>query len=198
MEIGLIVLAGGKSSRMGQDKAFLKLNEKTMVQHAIDKAKKYGFQNITVVTNSPGSYDQQDIRVVKDIFPGLGPLAGIHAGLTNSKFFYNFVIPCDMPFLSFRVLDELTKSIEGKHIVVPRWQECLQPLTAIYSKACIEKIEYLLLEKKEYKLLKLYDLLETGYVYMDFQDEIFLNVNTPGDFEEAKKYLRSEELKWKK
>jgi len=84
-KLGIIILAGGQSSRMGRDKALLELGEYTLIEYIVNKVKTFGFDEIILVTNQVEKYSFLDVKIVKDFFPGLGPLAGIHAGLFYSK-----------------------------------------------------------------------------------------------------------------
>ena len=95
-KITAIILAGGKSSRMGTDKGLLDFEGNKLIQHVIDNVKS-SCEEILVVSNNDG-YNSLGYPVVKDRFLNRGPLGGIHAGLSITKTNWNFVIGCDMPF----------------------------------------------------------------------------------------------------
>ncbi|MFZ5945388.1 MAG: molybdenum cofactor guanylyltransferase [Bacillota bacterium] len=187
MEVGLIVLAGGKSSRMGKDKAFLQFSNGTMPEIIVKKAKEYGFKEILLVTNTKERVVLEDATIIEDYYKGMGPLAGIHAGLINSFFEFNFVIPCDMPFISFNLVEEMLPLTEKCQKVVPKMGTKYQPLAAIYSKKCLSQIEFLL-ENNITKVIELYSLVNTCFFTTDFNESIFFNINTPEDFNKAKEY----------
>jgi len=190
LEIGLIILAGGKSSRMGEDKAFLTLGELSLIERIIKKGQEAGIKEIIVVANTMEKYGSLDVKVVKDFYPGQGPLAGIHSGLIHSQCFTNFVVPCDMPFVTIELINKLLVKQEDCQVVVPMMEGKYQPLTAIYTKNCIHHIEYLL-KNDITKVIRLYDLVKTCYVEL-IEDASFFNINTPQDFEKARLFTKDE------
>lgn len=135
-----IILAGGKSSRMGQDKAFIKVEGQFLIKRQIALLKKI-FKNIIIVTNQPAKFKFKGIKVVQDIIKGCGPLSGIHAGLKASGSNYNFVIACDMPFISEPLIRYMLKEKKGYDVVIPRIRDKFHPLFGIYSKNCVSVIE---------------------------------------------------------
>lgn len=191
-QLGLIILSGGKSSRMGEDKAFLSLGEYSLIEWLIKKGLESGIEEIVVVTNQMEKYEQLKIKVVKDFYPGMGPLAGIHSGLVHSRYDNNFVVPCDMPFITLNLIHRLlmAQRERGCQVVVPTMERKFQPLTAIYTKDCIPHIEYLL-QNQITKVIELYQLVKTCYVELP-EDLTFFNINTPQDFLEAEELLKKE------
>lgn len=191
MDMGFIILAGGKSRRMGENKAFLKLGKATFLDIIIKKAKDFAFPQIIIVTNEAEKYSglDLDVEVVEDIYPDMGPLAGIYTGLVHTKYKINMVMPCDTPFVSKEFISELIKYKNKGNIIVPKYQEHLEPLIALYSKECINPIK-ILLDKNEKKVLKLFDLVETFYIDFKSNKYDFLNINTPNDFKKACDILR--------
>ncbi len=183
MKLGLIILAGGKSSRMGRDKAFLEWQEKTFIEHILEKAKQAKFSEIVIVTNKPEQFQFLDVEVISDIYSQMGPLSGIHAGLVYNQSQFSLVIPCDMPFIDFSLVKELEQYIKQDYAaIVPTKNEKYQPLMAIYSKECIKSIEKLLLIDNERKVDKLFDRVVTKFVVLDDTENNFFNVNTPKEF----------------
>lgn len=183
---GLIILAGGRSSRMGEDKAFLALGEHSLVERIINKGREAGIGEIIVVTNEVWKYAFLNVKVVQDFYPGMGPLAGIHAGLFHAKFMNNFIIPCDMPFVTSGLIVKLLNEQKDCQVVVPMMDGKYQPLAAIYTKHCIPLIESLL-KGDITKVIRLYDLVKTCYVELK-EDVSFFNINTPEDYFKAKLY----------
>lgn len=184
---GLIILAGGKSSRMGEDKAFLAFGEVSLIEHIINMGRQSGIKDIIVVANDVEKYSYLDVNVVSDFYPGMGPLAGIHSGLIHSNSFTNFIVPCDMPFVSTKIISKLFNEKEDCQVVVPMMDGKYQPLTAIYTKNCIAHIEDLL-KANITKVIRLYDLVKTCYVELE-EDIGFFNINTPEDYLRAQHYL---------
>ena len=147
-EFTLVLLAGGKSSRMGQNKGLLLYQGKTFAENLIEKGKQLGIEQILV---SGLSLERQDVQVVKDIYPERGPLGGIHACLTQMKTPFALVIPVDVPQIPMNVLDGLLTFYEQyleepkeKHVpIVLEHGERRENLIGIYPKsvtACIEDL----------------------------------------------------------
>lgn len=182
----LAILAGGKSSRMNyNNKAFLSFKEKTFIEHIINAGK--GFKEIIIVANDKEVYERFNLRVVEDIYKGNGPLAGIHSALKSSNTDYVLCVACDMPLVSSELLDFLGNYNEDYEILVPKYKERLQPLCSIYSKNIIGKIEESLI-RNENKLQRF--IMSSNYKVIEeldnrkFEEEDFLNVNTPIEFNE--------------
>lgn len=188
MDIGLIILAGGESRRMGCDKALLKFKGKTFLECIVEKGRKAGFKQIILSTNTPEKYMMivNGVTFVKDIFEAAGPLGGIHAGLLNSEYYYNFVVSCDTPLLSFNQLEEFYEEIRGQAAAIAVCEGNIEPLFGIYSKGCIEAIEYII-KKHELKIRKIYNLVNTVYVQVQNKEELY-NINTPRDYRRIKHY----------
>ncbi|MBU4342451.1 MAG: molybdenum cofactor guanylyltransferase [Candidatus Omnitrophica bacterium] len=180
-----IILAGGKSTRMKTDKAFLKLGPKTMIEELVSKLEKK-FSKLMIIANDKERYSRFDMQVIEDIIPDKGPLGGIYTGLVKSDSFYNFIFSCDAPFVNPDLIDYMISKAKDFDIVVPKWQDRFEPLHAIYSKDCIEAIESQL-GKNE---LKVTNCLQYVKVRVINEKEIsrfvssqpfFANINTPQD-----------------
>lgn len=187
-----IVLAGGKSTRMGTNKALLPLREKTLLATVVTALQPL-FNEIIVVTNTPELYRDLKARLVTDVIPGRGPLSGIHAGLLASPYWYNFIVACDMPFLVPGFISYLLVRAPGYDAVVPRRGGYLQPLHAVYSQGCLAAIEACL-QRQEYKAFAFYPGVRVRYVDVDGVkaqgladlEKVFFNINTPADLERAR------------
>ena len=182
----LAILAGGKSSRMNyNNKAFLSFKEKTFIEHIINAGK--SFKEIIIVANDKEVYERFNLRVVEDIYKGNGPLAGIHSALKSSNTDYVLCVACDMPLVSSELLDFLGNYNENYDVLVPKYKDRLQPLCSIYSKNILGKIEESLI-KNENKLQRF--IMSSNYKVIEklgnrkFEEEDFLNVNTPIEFNE--------------
>lgn len=188
-----IILAGGKSTRMKCDKAFLKLGTKTVIELLISKLEKK-FSKLLIIANDVGKYATFGIEVVSDIFPDKGPLGGIYTGLVSSGSFYNFIFGCDMPFINMEFIEYMIRSKGGADIVVPRWDGRFQPLHAIYSKRCAGLIKEHL-NKDDPKITNLFSqvnvkIIEQGEVEgFVLGQALFANINTKEDYEAARKML---------
>lgn len=195
MAVTGIILAGGKNSRMGTNKALLKLGGQTFIERAAAGLGKF-CSEVIVVANDPKPYSRLAVRVVPDLIPGKGPLAGIHAGLNTAANQHSFIVACDMPFLHWPLGEYMAARALGFDVLIPRLGEYIQPLHAVYSKTCIGPIEDCL-RRDIFKIAAFYPKVKVGYLdYAQLSgfgnvERIFFNVNTPGDFEQAREVGRS-------
>ena len=176
----LAILAGGKSSRMNyNNKAFLNYKEKTFIEHIIEAGK--NFKEVIIVANNDEEYKRFNLRIVKDIYVGNGPLSGIHSALKSSTTDCVLCVACDMPLINKELLEFLGKRIEEYEVLIPKYKGRLQPLCSIYSKNIIDKVEQSLMNN-ENKLQQFIMSLDYKIVEKfndrEFTDEDFLNVNT--------------------
>ncbi|MGQ9693611.1 MAG: molybdenum cofactor guanylyltransferase [Thermodesulfobacteriota bacterium] len=195
MKITGIILAGGKNLRMGENKAFLEING----QRIIDRTRRLFqelFAEVILVTNSPFAYLDLNLRMVADLLPERGALGGIFTGLFYSSFSHAFVAACDMPFLNKELISYLI-SLAGKYdIVIPKTEDGLQPLHAIYSQKCLPHMENLLRQGNLkiidfFHLVKMREVLTNELITFDPLQKSFFNVNTPEDLARAKELAQS-------
>lgn len=189
------VQAGGKSSRMGQNKALLMLSGIKLIEYSIKNLSQIVSQ-IGVITNNPEIYSGLNINCYPDTWLGLGPLAGIYSALEHSKYDYVLNLACDMPFVSCELLTLLIEHGQTHQISVPKDQKGqLQPLCALYHKSCQQPILELIKES-QYAPRKLFDKVKTQIIlFEDFahlknSSHFFENINTPEDFELASSYFK--------
>ncbi|MDI6821314.1 MAG: molybdenum cofactor guanylyltransferase [Actinomycetota bacterium] len=193
-----IILGGGRSSRIGKDKSFLKIGSKALFEHVLDKLSCVCGE-IIVVTNTPQAYHignfSRDFQIIQDEIPYQGPLGGILAGLRSSQSFYNFVVACDMPFLNLGLMRFLEKETNGVDIIIPYSPKGLEPLHAIYSTNCIAPIQERL-GQKDFRIISFFDDVRVKYIHVeqvkrfDPQFLSFFNVNTFQDLELARRICR--------
>jgi molybdopterin-guanine dinucleotide biosynthesis protein A len=189
-----IILAGGKSSRFGWNKALETIGSKSLIQWVIDRLAKISTEIIIVTAQdetlpySPSSM----ARSVTDIYPKKGPLGGIYTGLVASASLHAIVVGCDMPFLNTALLEYMAQLSSTFDAIVPRTQKGIERLCAVYSKNCLVPI-HSLLERNELEVSKLFNMVKVKYVE---EDEInrfdpkhlsFLNINTQTDLAKARK-----------
>lgn len=188
LDVSAIILSGGKNSRMNNyNKSLLKYGEETFIEKILKEVSH--FNQIIISSNDPGNNAYLDVEYVKDIYPGQGPLSGIHAGLTRSKFKRSLVLAIDMPFLKSDLLEYLAGVAPEYDVVVPRSGDFYQPLCAIYSKACLPYIEANL-KSNIRKTTSFYKDVKVKYVdekelklFGDFE-YMFNNINTPKDYDD--------------
>jgi len=135
-----VILAGGKSSRMGSNKAFLKLKGKTFIELQIELLREM-FDEIFISANTPSEYEYLNLPIFKDVYPDKGPLGGIYTSLINSSSFYTFMLACDMPFVEPELIKHLKDLTNEYDVVIPKSEKGLEPLHAFYSKKCIDPIK---------------------------------------------------------
>ena len=186
-----IILSGGKSSRMGENKAFIKIEGIPIIQRIYTLFSKL-FQEIIIVTDRKEQFSNISAKIYSDLFPNKGVLGGIYTGLFLSSFQYAFCVACDMPFLKESIIKFLLERIEDYEVVVPKTKDGLQPLHAIYSKKCLDPIKKII-EQNRFKILDLYPMvkvkiiMEKEFSDLDPTSESFINVNTPDDLDQIKK-----------
>ena len=198
MDIGCIILAGGKGLRLGYDKVLETIGDKNLLQYAISRVSPL-CREIIIVTalgrTIPQLNNHQELRTVTDIFPGKGPLGGIYTGLATSDSFCNLTIACDMPFLNQALLSYMIQLSANFDIVVPRVGNMVEPLHAVYSKSCLAPMEDMLKQGK-LSVNKLLDLVRVKYVEAEEIDRFdpehlsFFNINTKADLEMAREVIK--------
>lgn len=181
-----VILAGGPSSRMGRNKALLPWKGGTILEEVYRRMSGL-FREVILVTNRPDEYPFLPCRKVPDIRPGLGSLAGIHAGLRHGGASHIFAVACDMPCLNERMIRYLLSLREEGDAVVPVGPNGPEPLHAVYGAGAIPAIEAALSGGRR-KVTSFYDevrLREVGSEELaPFDPELrsFRNINTPEDY----------------
>jgi len=188
-----LVLGGGQSRRMGRDKRYLEWEGESFVDR-ICKIMKSLFGEVLLV-NAQDDYDcsHLPVRIVTDKIPGKGSLGGLYTGLMESKNYLNFAVACDMPFLNQGSI-VCCCSQPPSDVVIVKLSSGLQPLHGRYSKDCLPVIEKMI-SNNELKIQHLINhsslsvqiLEEKLFDHFDPQRLSFMNINTPADFEFARK-----------
>src|SRR5580693_5040871 len=182
------ILAGGKSSRMGADKAFVVLDGRTLLERALDLARTLT-PDVTIV--GAASKFQRFGPVVEDVFPGCGPLGGIHAALRASRAELNLMLAGGVPFVTPALLEFLIARARGSAamVTVPRIGGRWQPLCAVYRREFADAAEAAL-RAGRYKIDALFDqvqvIAEEALEAAGFSSNIFRNLNTKEDLEAAR------------
>lgn len=179
------ILAGGKSTRMGQNKAFLEFCNETFIGRIINEFKRA--DEVIVSASSYGTYERNDIKVVYDENKDIGPLEGIRQILLASTEKYVFICASDMPFVNKKVADLLAGYISSDNdCYVICDEERFHPLCAIYSKDILPVIEELISEGK-YKLRFLLERTRTKLISLNdtgLGKKVVRNVNTKEEYQE--------------
>jgi molybdenum cofactor guanylyltransferase len=194
-----VILAGGKSRRLGQDKAFLDFRGRPLIERVLDAVGEVA-DDLVIVTNEWEGYREFGARLVRDIYPGKASLGGIHAGLTAAHHEQALVVGCDMPFLSIPLLRRMAELAEGADVVLPRYEDYIEPLHAIYHKRCLGRMQQLI-EAGDLRISRVFQGAppcgdgeqKLNIRYLDDSEILrydpsrisFLNINTPGDLTRA-------------
>jgi len=189
-----IILAGGKSSRLGRSKALQVIEGKSLIQWVIDCLAILSTEIIIATAHGEAipCSSAVKIKTVADIYPGKGPLVGIYSGLIASSSSRAIVVGCDTPFLSISLLEYITQTCSTFDVIVPRIKNKLEPLCAVYAKNCSGPIQGLL-EQNELRIDKLFSMVKVKYIEEDeinrFDPEhlSFFNINSQADLDRARK-----------
>jgi molybdopterin-guanine dinucleotide biosynthesis protein A len=180
-EITGILLAGGKSRRMGYDKALLQVHGQPLFLHSLALLRHY-FAGILIAGDRP-DLAGPGLPAIPDIFPG-SALGGLYTGLFSAKTDWIFVAPCDMPYPSAAVLERILAERNGFDAVVPRTPEGYEPVFALYHKRCLPHMEDML----RHGQYRIYDFYQRIHVrFLDWHElprdweRSLLNINTPED-----------------
>lgn len=185
------ILAGGKSTRMKFHKAFAEIKGRLVIEIIIEKFTQY-FEETIIISNEPHLFHRFGLPVYSDIYPYLGPVAGIHTALERAVFDPVFVLGCDMPFINMKMVDHMIGLLGDFDSVVAKMNSSLQPTAAVYSKSCIPIFQRYL----ENERLKLTRIVEEDMksliigeqdlsLFGPLHEQLF-NVNDPQALEHAR------------
>lgn len=171
-----IILAGGKSSRMGQDKGLMKFEGKLMIQHVIDVLIQF-VDEIIIITNNQ-DYKSLGYPIYSDLIKDQGPLAGVYAGLHYSKTDKNLIISCDVPYVNDELIQLIINSSKGFDVVIPRKNEQTHPLIGFYKRSfkTIAKDELSINQRKLKLALCRSNLRIIDANHID--KKVFMNINS--------------------
>jgi molybdopterin-guanine dinucleotide biosynthesis protein A len=190
------ILAGGHSRRMGQEKAFLPVGGRPVIERVLWSTADLS-DDLLIVTNTPDMYRHLGQRMVSDVYPGKGALGGVYTAIIAALHPHCLVVACDMPFLNTDLLSHLMTLSAGFDVVIPLIQEFPETMHAIYGKACLEPIEMRLSANQ----LKIIDFFEDVRVQYVSREEVarydptfrsFLNMNTPDDWRKLQRLTAQE------
>ncbi|MCF8000880.1 MAG: molybdenum cofactor guanylyltransferase [Halanaerobiales bacterium] len=192
-----IILAGGKSSRFGSDKAMYKLEQKPMLENIVEKLEMF-FDKIYIIGNKKREFNgtKKQIEYLTDIVPDKGPLGGLYTGLSKSDSKYNYLQACDMPFICENYLNFMKEYISknsGYEAYIPVKDGYLEPFVGIYSKNIKRKI-FNLIEKGQLNFDYLFNAInvkkipESEIKKVADTERIFFNINKKEDLVKYKKF----------
>ena len=180
--LGGVILAGGKSSRMGSPKAFLEIDCEYFISR-IYRTLSEVFDSVTIIESErTNRYTFLTGQVFPDVYKDCGPLAAIHSAFVNSRNDVLFVASCDIPLLTVSLIDKLTSAYWGYEAIVPRTSEGVHPLCAVYHRDCMAKIDDYL--KDGGRSIKGF-LKQVNVLCIDLgpdEAKCLANVNTPEEY----------------
>jgi len=200
LDIGYIILAGGKSKRLGRNKLNEAIGGITLINRVINVLSAFDGEIILVTAEDsslPDTFTYAKISKVQDLYPGKGMIGGIITGLSASKNFYNLVVASDMPFLSPALIRYMISNAKGNDLVAYKNQNELEPLHAIYSKNCLPILEEIML--KDRRIFELLGQVKVRYLspaeinQYDPKKISFFNVNTESDLRIANEIVAKED-----
>jgi molybdopterin-guanine dinucleotide biosynthesis protein A len=187
--VSAIILAGGRSSRMGQPKALLPFDGEPLIAHVVRKLQR-SFGEVIVVAAPDQELPPLRVKLARDEVAFQGPVSGIYHGLEASGSAVNFVGSCDIPFFSLPLIAYLVAESAQYDVVVPEWDGRLQPLFAVYRSAVAAHLAEQL-RRGELRPIFLFDKVRTKRVgaeeirRLDPEGLSFFNMNTPADYQAA-------------
>ena len=190
------ILAGGKSSRMGFDKQLLMEDDRRILENVIETLKQE-FPDILIVTAKPQLYEGMGVRLCSDLYPGRGPLAGVHAALNHARSQYIYLLACDMPVVNLPFIRHMKQKLQetGMDICASRYNDRLEPFNTFYSRSLLGEVVHRL-ETGNSSLFRFIHasracvLSQEDAACFDKELRMFTNINTRTEYE---KYLGSTE-----
>lgn len=192
-----IVLAGGRSRRMGRDKALLELGGRSLIEIVVERMGRICAE-VLVVAAEEETYAGLGVPLVVDRFPGVGVLGGLHAGLQAAGNEVALAVGCDMPFLSPDLLRAFLGWVEGFDVAVLRRGERVEPLHAAYRRTCLPAIEAAIRARRR-RVISFFPQVRVRPVSPQEVEargaglRSFRNVNTPQDWEAVQAEWEKEE-----
>lgn len=180
----------------GRNKAFLNVGGRRVIDRIIDVLTPL-FDEILLVAKEPSLYVDLSIKAAKDLFTARSSLTGIHAGLSQTRAEFGFVVPCDAPFLQPDLIRAILEEISSDtDVVIPHINGIYQPLCATYSKRCVPYIEDML-KQNDFKIINLFGKVHLKTVsieklmHADPGQRSFININTPETYQLIKRISSS-------
>ncbi|MDQ7064056.1 MAG: molybdenum cofactor guanylyltransferase [candidate division KSB1 bacterium] len=179
------ILAGGRSSRMGRNKALLQLNGRTLIEHVVQAASSVT-DSVFLVTNQLDDFAFLKLPMYPDLIPNLGPIGGILTALHHSQTRHCLILACDLPFVTPDALAALVRRTRARErAVVLNVGRGPEPLCGIYPATALAEVQARI-DSRELKLQTLLDHLDVDVIdWHQDRDRVLFNINTPDDFKVA-------------
>jgi molybdopterin-guanine dinucleotide biosynthesis protein A len=182
-----IILCGGKSKRMGQNKALLKLGNLTLIEHVINALLPITDEIILSVNNN--ELDFLPYRKVKDKISGIGPISGFYSCLSESPGEENFIVSCDSPFITTHFLEYLRSNCRDFDLVLPVYKDKIQTVTGLFNKSILPEMQTQI-NKGNHVPVNIFERCKVNLVYPTLNefpnlDSILFNINRMEDYTKA-------------
>ncbi|MDI6767277.1 MAG: molybdenum cofactor guanylyltransferase [Bacteroidota bacterium] len=192
-----VILAGGKSSRMGQNKAMLEFRGKPFIQHIAETLKEI-FEEVIIISDDTEAYKFLYLPVYVDVYKNCGPLGGIHSAFINSNTENIFVASCDLPFINFDVVRFLIDHHSHNEVTVFSVDQQIQPLFGLYNRSCFLELENHL-KQKRCSVLQFINNIHANVIQLKSSlaitfSENLKNVNTLEDYQALFKDKETSEI----
>lgn len=194
--ISIAIQAGGRSSRMGRDKALIPLGGRRLIEHAIERLQGMS-DDLFITSNHPHTLNDLNIRLVPDQYPGRGALFGLGTALQAARHDDVLVVACDMPFIQPDLIEHMMTLCGRADVIVPELDGRFEPLLAIYHRSiCLPAIEQSL-EDQKHRMISFFPAVVVSAINEESIDRLdpgrlsFFNINTPEDVTVAESLLQS-------
>lgn len=178
------ILAGGKSSRMKSDKALLLIQGEPLLGRMTRLLKPF-CQTVAISGNNP-DHEDFNLEMVRDLYPGCGPISGIFSSLKHSSTQWNLLVSVDVPFINEDFLQTMVSGIGNFDCIIPEHEGKVEPLMGLYNKQIIPILEEMI-GQGDYKLMNLLSKLNVRYLNCNNMAKkfprLFLNMNSPEDYQ---------------
>jgi molybdopterin-guanine dinucleotide biosynthesis protein A len=183
--ISVAIQAGGKSRRMGQDKALVPLAGRPLIEHVLDRVSGLG-EDVFITTNNPEPLTYLGVRLVQDIVPGAGALSGLQTALEAARGDPVVVAACDLPFANQALFNYMLQRINFFDVAVPFIEGFYEPMHAVYARSCLPAVRRVL-GQGEKQIISFFPQVRVLLIdslavrKLDPSGRAFLNINTPDD-----------------
>ncbi|MBW8331435.1 MAG: molybdenum cofactor guanylyltransferase [Prolixibacteraceae bacterium] len=182
-DISGFILAGGKSNRMGTDKALLLVQEETLlirIKNLIGP-----FCKTVEISGYKSDYSDFNIKMIPDLYPGIGPVSGLISTLKHSSTEWNLLVSVDTPFINKELIQSLITQIGEFDCIIPEHDGGMEPLIGLYNRKILPQLEEVI-NQGDYKLQRLVAKLNTRYLdcrpLIQKYPRLFFNINRPEDY----------------
>ena len=178
-----LILAGGKSSRFGKNKALVEVGGVRLIERVI-KVMGSVFKQVIIITNTPDEYAYLKLPMIEDLIKGLGPLGGLYTGLESISNETGFFVACDMPFLSEPLIRHIVEFRNEFDVILPKIDWKIEALHGLYNKRCLPAIRELI-DSQQYQVIRFFPKMRVKYLdeaeirKYDPELKTFFNINEP-------------------